>query len=64
MTNKLLLRATYYAFCYQRSLLEAIGNCNEPCYVKEREGINKFLKDIKAYRLKRWGIPLDSISYK
>jgi hypothetical protein len=62
--NRLLREATYYAIQWQQAKLESLGNCNDREAVRTRQETRKSIQEIKAYRLKRWGIPLDSDSYK
>lgn len=54
--NDLLRLACIYAERDQQAFARAIANCSKyPGRAKDQKATAKFLKELRAYRIKRWG---------
>ncbi len=53
--NRLLQLACIYAERDQEAFIEAVANCTHPSDVNAREDAEQFVKQVRAYRRRRWG---------
>jgi hypothetical protein len=54
-TNEMLRLACYYAERDQLAFLDSIANCTGEDYAEIRKETERFIRQIHAYRMKRWG---------